>query len=217
MGDVACNVFTKYISCQRLLQFKNLKIMKIIKIILILSLIVSMISCTQSENKTEGSSVVTPNMEGEVSPPATVMNIDSVVKNIDQRRKFVEENKGEPITISTAELREKIKQKWEKIHFYTIDGKVARIKTYPYDQISKRTEEFYFDNGKLVLAVIEEDGSGESGKEDQDIDKMFYFHDNEMIKGVRKGDEKEYGEKDLDAKKLMEEANEYLDIYAKRK
>ena len=191
--------------------------MKTIKITLILSLIIGMIGCTQSENKTETNSIVTTNMEGEISPPATAMNIDSVVKSIDQRRKFVEENKGEPTTVSTAELREKIKQKWQKIHFYIIDGKVARIKTYPYEQISQRTEEFYLDNGKLVLAVIEDDGTGESGKEDQDIDKMFYFHDNEMIKGVRKGDEKEYGEKDLDARKLMEEANEYLDIYAKRK
>lgn len=191
--------------------------MKIIKITLILSLIVSMIGCSPSENKTENTVVKTSDMEADMTPADNKMNIDSVVKAIDQRRKFVEENKGEPVSISTADVREKIKQKWEKIHFYSIDGQVARIKTYPYDQISKRTEEFYLDNGKLVLAVIEDDGSGESGKEDKDIDKMFYFHENELIKGVRKGDEKEYGTKNLDAMKLMEEANEYLDIYAKRK
>jgi len=144
------------------------------------------------------------------------INTDSLVMDIDKKREMTEADLGEPVEMSTADLRGKTKQKWEKIHFYTKDGQVVRIKTYPYAAISKRTEEFYFNNGNLVLAVVEDDGSKES-EEESDMDKMYYFHDGEPIKEVNNAEgEKEYNTKDSDAEELHQEAKEYMDLYNNR-
>lgn len=152
-----------------------------------------------------------PQPTAEIQP---VINTDSIVTTIDASRKAIEEKLGEPIVIETAKLREKIKQKWQKIHFYTVDNKVVRIKTYPYTNISQRTEEFYLDNGAPILFVIEDNGAGERGKTGEQIDKMYYFSNGKLIKEVSSGKETEYSIKESDAEELLSELNEYLEIFA---
>jgi len=92
------------------------------------------------------------------------INVDSVVRFVDSKRTEIEALNAKPIEISTKQLREKTKQKWSKIHFYTQKNELVKIKTYPYEGISKRTEEFYVNHAKLILVVIEDDGSGPKGK-----------------------------------------------------
>jgi uncharacterized protein YcfL len=142
-----------------------------------------------------------------------ILNNDSIVESINQERKQIETNISEPIIIETATLREKIKQKWQKIHFYIIDNQVVRIKTYPYNQISTRTEEFYLKNNELILAIIEDDGSVERKKGEELIDKMYYYHQGEIIKESKFKDEAEYGIRNSDAEELMQEVREYIDVF----
>lgn len=140
--------------------------------------------------------------------------IESLVSEIDETRSAIEENLGEATVLKTDSLRAKVKQKWSKIDYYTDNnGAVVRIKTYPYADISKRTEEFYLADEQLILAVIEDNGEGERGKEKENIDKLYYFSNGKMIKEVSEEDESEYNIKNLDAEELQAEVREYLDLF----
>ena len=169
-------------------------------------------SCSNDSAKEPNEMVVEETIiEMEEEKPS--LDIDSLVKSIDEERTSIENELGEPMEITTAELKEKIKQKWSKIEFYTKDDKVVRIKTYPYPGISKRTEEFYLKDRALILAVIEDDGSGDRGKSNDEIDKMYYFHDNELIYEMNELTEKEYSIRESDAEESFSEVSEYLNIY----
>ncbi len=108
-------------------------------------------------------------------------------------------------------MREKINQKWAKFHFYKQGDEVVRIKAYPYAP-SKRTEEYYLQAGDLALAVIEDDGTGPKGKSLDQLDKIYYFKNGEMIKEVNNTNEEEYTVNKSDAEELIQEVNEYLSI-----
>jgi hypothetical protein len=118
------------------------------------------------------------------------------------------------VSMETTAMREKIKQKWSKIHYYVKDGNVVRIKTYPHESISKRTEEFYFDGGSLIMAVVEDNGENEVGSGEA-INKKYYFNNGKTIGEANKSGETEYNEKNSDGEELLTEANEYMDIYNK--
>lgn len=116
----------------------------------------------------------------------------------------------QPIELSTQGTRAKIAQKWSKIHYYAQEGEVVRIKTYPHEGISERTEEFYFSNGQLILAVIEDRGL----EAEESIDKMYYFHEGQPIGDKHMNEEAEYGIRQGEAEELLQEAREYLDLFA---
>ncbi len=141
-----------------------------------------------------------------------------LVTKIDAQKAEIETKIKEikPTELKTAELREQLKQKWEKIHFYVDNGQVIRVKTYAYDKISKRTEEFYFENGNLILAVIEDDGTGEAGKEKAELNKLYYFNEGMPVHEINNTNETEYSVRESDAERLLEEANEYLKLYAEK-
>lgn len=142
-----------------------------------------------------------------------------IVQKIDTQKAEIETQIKalKPTEIKTEGLREQVKQKWEKIHFYTnAEGQIIRVKTYPYDKISKRTEEFYFQDGKLILAVIEDDGTGEAGKEKEKLNKLYYFNEEKPLHEINNSGETEYSIKESHAERLMEEANEYVKLYAEK-
>ena len=130
---------------------------------------------------------------------------------IDLERGEIEASDIAPREISTKDLHAKIKQKWEKIHFYSKDGQLIKVKTYPYPGISKRTEEFHLDNGKLVLAMIEDDATWGKGKEV--LDKMYYFDNDRLIKELHMNEQQEYGIHSSDAEELRSEVFEYAAIH----
>lgn len=142
-------------------------------------------------------------------------DVAAMTAGIDAMRAAIEENLDiyEKVEIGKDQFREKTRQKWEKIHIYLEDGNVVRIKSYPYADISKRTEEFYFDKGNLILAVIEDNGDETGGKEE--VDKLIYFHNGEAYSEVSKGDEQEMTTLKAEGEELYEETLEYLELLKK--
>lgn len=190
----------------------------ILKTSLISITLISFASCNQNENQSvnqESADTETQKATEVIQEPKSSNpgNVDSLVSVINAKRSEIESNLGEPVSIETTNLKAKIKQKWSKIHFYSNGNQIVRIKTYPYDNISKRTEEFYLDNEELILAVIEDDGSGEKGKTVDQIDKMYFFYEGTLIKELSNANEKEYSIKNSEAEELAQEVKEYLDIY----
>ena len=151
--------------------------------------------------------------EAEVRPK---VNVDSMATVIDAERNRIETalKSLKRTTIPTTNLRAQIKQKWTKLDFYTEKDLVVRIKSYPYEKISQRTEEFYFKNGKLILAFIEDNGSKNTGKAADRFGKTYYYFADESFKEVNQTNEKETGIRASDSERLLEEANEYLEIFA---
>lgn len=186
--------------------------MKKIIFSLLMLFAISLLSCGPKTDHSEhsGTAVEQDSTRSDAEPE---LQTDSLVKSINAKRSSIEANLAEPVVITTADLREKVKQKWEKIHFYTTDGQIARIKTYPYANISPRTEEFYLDGGKLILAVIEDNGAGDRGKTAEQIDKMYYFHNGSVIHETRSESETEYGVRASDGEELLVEVQEYLEIF----
>ena len=176
--------------------------------------VVMLIGCNQP---TEKPADTTQAEAAEAQEAEQSIDVDALVASIDQKRTEIENSIQEPMEVNTSELREKTKQKWQKIHFYAKDGNVIRIKTYPHEGVSQRTEEFYLDGQTLILAVIEDNGAGEKGKTEEEIDKLYYFHEGEIIKEVHSSNEAEYGFKNSDGEELLSEVNEYLEIYTNRK
>lgn len=178
---------------------------------LLMMLTIGLMSCNETQTtETVVEEVVMEQPEAEEAP---TMNIDSVVMVIDAKRNTIEASLTEPVELSAESFRAKTKQKWQRLHFYTDNGQVVRIKSYPYEDVSPRTEEFYFDNGALILAVIEDDGSGEKGKPKEAIDKMYYFHDGALISEHRLDDKEEFGVRESDGEELQAEAREYLSLF----
>jgi NAD(P)-dependent dehydrogenase (short-subunit alcohol dehydrogenase family) len=139
--------------------------------------------------------------------------VDSLYAMAEAYRQQIETSLEAPFELTTDLLRAKIKQKWSRIHFYTANGALVRVKTYPHEGISTRTEEFYFKDDALVAAVIEDDGSGGRGENPADFDKAYYFHNGALVKEINKGKEREYGIRNSDAEELLQEAAEYMDIF----
>lgn len=185
-----------------------------IKLPLALLLSAVLFSCNEpvsevnTEKESDKTAVVSNTEEIE-----TALNIDSLVQYIDKKKEQIETTIQEPEVIETAELRAKIKQKWEKIHFYTIDNEVVRIKTYPYASISERTEEFYLENRSLIAVTIEDNGAGERNKSTEAFDKIYYFSNNEVIRELKLNEKTEHSIKDGDAEELISEVTEYIEIY----
>lgn len=166
------------------------------------------------EKQTSGkSNTKTEKSENEEQDTLSSASIESIIADIDDYRNKVEQKLENPIELKTEDLREKIKQKWEKIHFYTHEDEVVRIKAYPYDMISNRTEEFYLEDGELILAVIEDDGSNERSKEDSEIDKLYYFNNEKVISEISREGEPEYSVRDSDGEELLSEVNEYIKLF----
>jgi hypothetical protein len=152
---------------------------------------------------------------------APALDTAQITGSIDAYRKQTEEAsaKTEPFTLETKELREKIKQKWSKLHYYEGANGISRIRTYPYEQISKRTEEFYFMSGMLVLAIVQDQGGseGKPGEPAEAINKMYYYNNGLPLTEVNTSSEKEYTIKSSEAEELLQEAMEYLDLYKEKK
>ena len=146
------------------------------------------------------------------------INTDSLIKVIEVERERIENNlkSFQQKILPTKDLRTQIKQKWSKIEFYTENGQIVRIITLPYEKIVNRTEEFYFQKNKLILAFINDEGAKYPGKEDKRIGKTYYFYEDAVIKEVNQTNEKETTIRSSDAERLLQEATEYLELFPKK-
>lgn len=174
-------------------------------------------STTENENSGNQETDTTESVISEEEVEVTI-NKDSVIQAANELRTNIESSLADyqQKTIQTKELREQVKQKWSKIDFYAKDGKVTRIKTYPHEGISTRTEEFYFNtNGNLVIAVIEDKGLDKKGAQEGPKDKVYYYHNDKPVAEVKETSEAEYTIKDSDGERLLQEAKEYKELYSK--
>ncbi len=172
----------------------------------------------KEENTTQTDTTAKDTKETTTSNDTTV-DKEKVVAAHNNLRSEIETKIKEikPIEVSTKELREKVKQKWSKIEFYVLDNQVVRVKTYPHENISKRTEEFYFKDGKLAIATIEDDGSAPKDKEKGSIEKAYYYQDDKLVSEVNNSKEAEFNIKNSEAEELLQEAKEYLEVYKSKK
>jgi predicted RNase H-like nuclease (RuvC/YqgF family) len=171
------------------------------------------ISCANLEEKTQTNNDQPSSEEVSSIETEESLNVDSIISTIDEYRASLESELAEAIELTTDSLRAKIKQKWQKIHFYTNNGELQRIKTYPYSEISQRTEEFYIKDGELVLVVIEDQDGEQRGKAKSEIDKLYYFHNGEVVEEMKKDQKAEYSIRESDGEELYTEFKEYVDLF----
>jgi len=189
--------------------------------LMILGIVFIFFSCgsnnqnAKNEQKAKEDSTV-KSENGIVNTPK--INTDSLVKAIDIEREKTENNlkSFQKKSLPTKDLRAQIKQKWSKIEYFTENGQIVRIITFPYEKIVNRTEEFYFQKGKLILAFINDEGAKYPGKEDKRIGKTYYIHEDTVIKEVNQTKEKETTIRGSDSERLLQEANEYIELFPKK-
>lgn len=115
-------------------------------------------------------------------------------------------------TLPLTNAREQVAQKWTKMDVYRDGDDIVRIKTYPHEGISTRTEEFYFENGGLVLAFIEDEGTGATGKKEGRMGKTYIFSNSTFVTERNNTGEAEITDPETDAQRLLQEAKEYLEL-----
>ncbi|MCS7077818.1 MAG: hypothetical protein NZ455_14000 [Bacteroidia bacterium] len=189
----------------------------LILVFIISSLLLSTVACKSGANKEKSKQDTVANQVDTAKKSQPSINVEDLVDKIDKKRAEIEGLNLKPIEVNTNTLREKVKQKWSKIHYYVQDGKVVRIKTYPHANVSKRTEEFYLDNSTLILAVIEDNGDNKKGEPKEKLDKMYYYDNGKFIKEIKNNSEAEFNIKQSDAEELLIECNEYLEVFRQRK
>ena len=170
---------------------------------------------TGKEQKENAQAAVNKDSVAAQSPKA---NVDSLVKVIEAENSRIEANLKSfaKTSLKTTGLREQIKQKWSIIEYFTENGQIVKIVTLPYKQITKRTEEFTFKQGKLILALIADKGINEKVNIEKEIDKAYNFSDGICIKENNRSNEKETTIRNSDNERLLQEANEYLDLMPKK-
>ena len=86
------------------------------------------------------------------------------------------------VALTGDNVKETIKQKWEKMAAYYEGSKLVRLQLYPHDAVSGRSEEFYLMDNKLVFAFIQDKGPKQEGKDMGQPGKELYFHNDKLIK-----------------------------------
>ena len=182
---------------------------------------ITVVACQNPENAgapAEDVPAESQNQEATEASGNSEMNKDSLAEAAMNYRAEIEGKVAElrRDSLTTDSLRPQIRQKWAMIHFYYHNNELVRVKTYPHQNVSKRTEEFYYRAGNLVAAVIEDNGLSEEGYGREDDDKAYYYHEGEMVAEVNKSGESEYSIRKSDAERLRQEAEEYRDLATKR-
>jgi hypothetical protein len=119
------------------------------------------------------------------------------------------------VPLTGTNVRESIKQKWEKMDTYYEGDKLVRIQLYPHKETSGRTEEFYLMNDKLVFAYIQDKGPKHEGRDMGEPGKEFYFDNDKLIKFEdRSGEQSAHSEqeKKMYEARLPYEISQLLDI-----
>ena len=123
------------------------------------------------------------------------------------------------IPLTGPNVKESIKQKWEKMDAYYEGDKLVRLQLYPRSGISGRTEEFYLMDNKLVFAYIQDTGPKNEGRDMGQSGKELYFDNGKLIKledrsGEASADASQ--EKKMYETRLPYEISELLEILKKQ-
>ena len=109
-----------------------------------------------------------------------VQQINSYVREVEKNVSSYKRNEEK---LSPAELQKVTDKQWSKIHTYTDGDQLKRMKLYPSDG-SQRTEEFYYKDGNLVFAFLEENGLGKENHDANAKGDKYYFQDGKLIAGI---------------------------------
>jgi len=123
------------------------------------------------------------------------------------------------IPLTGPNVKESIKQKWEKMDAYYEGDKLVRLQLYPRPGASGRTEEFYLMDNKLVFAFIQDTGPKNEGRDMGQPGKELYFDNGKLIKlEDRSGDPNgnPNQEKKMYEARLPYEISELLEILKKQ-
>ena len=106
------------------------------------------------------------------------------------------------VPFTGGNIKEALKQEWEKMDAYFDGEQLVRIQLYPHKGISERTEEFYLKDNTLIFAFIQDKGPKHVGRDTGEPGKEFYFDHGRLIKFLDRSGEVE---KDLDSEQKMYE------------
>ncbi|HMK05018.1 MAG TPA: hypothetical protein VK489_12530 [Ferruginibacter sp.] len=84
-----------------------------------------------------------------------------------------------------------LKQKWAKMDVYSDSSGIRKIKVYPHPGVSQRSEEFYFDDGKMFFTFIADSGLHKENYDEGIAGKEFHFLNGKLIRYYDRSGEKE--------------------------
>ncbi len=121
--------------------------------------------------------------------------INAQVETSEKMKAAIEENaktmaKKETVLAGTA-ANEATKQAWFKIDVYSDSTGIRKIKLYPHPGISKRSEEFYYANGKMFFTFIADAGLENENADENMPGKEFHFIAEKLIRYDDKSRDKE--------------------------
>lgn len=154
----------------------------------------------------------------------TAVNTEEMIAKIKKYReegeKKLVDNKftRKVVEFKGENIKESIKQKWEKMDAYYEGTKLVRIQLYPHQGTSGRTEEFYLMDNKLVFAFIQDKGPKHEGKDMGEAGKEFYFNNGKLLKYEDRSGEQESNveqEKKMYEYRLPYEIADLLEILKK--
>lgn len=154
----------------------------------------------------------------------TTVNNEEIIARIKKFReegeKKIVDNKftRKEVALTGDNIKETIRQKWEKVDAYYEGTTLVRLQLYPRKGVSERTEEFYLMDGKLVFAFIQDKGPKHEGKDMGEPGKELYFHNDKLIKFEdRSGEQASHAdqEKQMYETRLPYEISELLDVLKK--
>ena len=95
------------------------------------------------------------------------------------------------IDLRKSAANESIKQEWAKMDVYSDSTGIRKIKLYPHQSISQRSEEFYYNNGKMFFTFISDSGLNNENKDENLPGKEFHFMGEKLLKYDDKSGDKE--------------------------
>ena len=158
---------------------------RILGVLLLLEIFVAAPSVTYGQEKK-----AEPKQKAQITA-----NKDEIVAKISKYREEGEQklvaNKftRKEVALTGDNVKETIKQKWEKMAAYYEGSKLVRIQLYPHLGYSGRSEEFYLMDNKLVFAFIQNRGLKQEGQDRGQPGKELYFQDDKIIKIEDRSDE----------------------------
>lgn len=98
--------------------------------------------------------------------------IDTQVRSIEQALPDLTRHE---VMLQPGDLAGITEAGWSKLHTYSRDAKVERLKVYaPAGQ--PKTEEFYYRDGQLIMVFHEPNGAGHEGHNPNAVGKRYYFN-----------------------------------------
>ncbi|MEO8748426.1 MAG: hypothetical protein ABI379_12335 [Rhodanobacter sp.] len=103
--------------------------------------------------------------------------IDAQVRKIEQALPTLARTE---VMLKPGSLADVTEVKWSKLHAYASGNTIERLKVYP-PAGSAKTEEFYYQDGSLILAFVEPNGAAHEGHSPEAKGTRYYFNANGLF------------------------------------